>query len=134
MSGKFFLDSNIIIYAHTDLDTNKMEVAQRIITTEDTVLSTQVLQETANVLSKKFQFGWPDIQIVLNEVATNSMLHTNSLPTISDACRIAERYGFSFYDSLIIAAALECGCTSLLSEDLQDGQTIDGVLVIRNPF
>jgi predicted nucleic acid-binding protein len=47
---------------------------------------------------------------------------------------IAERYGFSFYDSLIIAAALETGCTTLYSEDLQYGQVIDGKLTIQSPF
>ena len=47
--------------------------------------------------------------------------------------RIRARYGFSFYDSLIVAAALEAGCTTLYSEDMQDGQRIEG-LTIRNPF
>lgn len=134
MNGKCFLDSNIIIYAHTDLDLRKQQVAQQVITNEDSVISTQVLQETANILFKKFQFAWPDIQTVLNEAATNNSLHINSASTINDACRFAERYGFSFYDSLVIAAAFESGCTRLLSEDLQNGQVIDNVLTIENPF
>lgn len=92
------------------------------------------MQETTNTLYKKFQFAWPDIRTVLNEAATNNSLHINSASTIDDACRIAERYGFSFYDSLIIAAALESGCTRLISEDLQNGQVIDNVLTIENPL
>lgn len=134
MNGKCFLDSNLIIYAHTDLDLRKQQVAQQVITNEDSVISTQVLQETANILFKKFQFAWPDIQTVLNEAATNNSLHINSASTINDACRFAERYGFSFYDSLVIAAAFESGCTRLLSEDLQNGQVIDNELTIENPF
>ena len=47
---------------------------------------------------------------------------------------MAERYRFSFYDALIVAAALESGCTTLFSEDLQDGQVIDQTLTVRNPF
>jgi predicted nucleic acid-binding protein len=47
---------------------------------------------------------------------------------------VAERYRFSFYDALIVAAALESGCTTLFSEDLQDGQVIDQTLTVRNPF
>jgi predicted nucleic acid-binding protein len=47
---------------------------------------------------------------------------------------IAERYGFSFYDSLIISSALQSGCTVLYSEDMQHGQKIDGQLLISNPF
>lgn len=54
--------------------------------------------------------------------------------TIILACSIAERYGFSFYDSLIIASALESDCTTLYTEDLHDGQVLEGVLIIRNPF
>jgi len=134
MNGKCFVDSHVIIYAHTDLDLRKQQVAQQIIASEDSTISTQVLQKTANTLFKKFQFAWPDIQTVLNEAANNNSLHVNLASTISDACRIAERYGFSFYDSLIIAAALESGCARLLSEDLQNGQVIDNVLTIENPF
>lgn len=134
MSAKSFLDSNIIIYAHTDLDLQKQQVAQQIIASEETIVSTQVLQETANTLFRKFDFSWPEIQTILAEASSNNLLHTNTAATISDACRLAERYGFSFYDSLIVAAALETSVTLLYSEDLQNGQVIDGTLTIKNPF
>lgn len=134
MSDKCFLDTNILIYAHTDLDLQKQQAAQKVIASENTCLSTQVLQETANVLFKKFQFDWPNIHIVLKEMIDYNDLHINSSSTISEACRIAERYGFSFYDSLIIAAALESECVVLLSEDMQHSIVIDGKLSIRNPF
>jgi predicted nucleic acid-binding protein len=51
-----------------------------------------------------------------------------------EAFRISERYQFSFWDSLIVAAALEAQCSILYTEDLQDGQIIDGILEIKNPF
>lgn len=57
-----------------------------------------------------------------------------ALETHDLGLQIAERYGFSIYDALIVAAALRAGCRTLYSEDLQDGQTIDGRLVVRNPF
>jgi predicted nucleic acid-binding protein len=50
------------------------------------------------------------------------------------ALRVAEAYGYGIYDALVIAAALEVGCETLYSEDLHDGQTIDGQVTIRNPF
>ncbi|MFN0176684.1 MAG: PIN domain-containing protein [Saprospiraceae bacterium] len=134
MSAKCFLDSNIIIYAHTDLDLQKQQIAQQIISNEESIVSTQVLQETANSLFRKFEFPWADIQPVLSEIANNNLLHTNTAVTVADACRIAARYGFSFYDSLIIAAALEANAELLYSEDLQDGQVIDGALTIKTPF
>ena len=64
MSDKRFLDTNVLIYAHTDLDLPKQKAAQQVIAFEDTCLSTQVLQGFANILFKKFQFAWPDIQTV----------------------------------------------------------------------
>lgn len=54
--------------------------------------------------------------------------------TIKRACQIADRYRFSFYDSLIISAALESNCTVLYSEDLHDGQVIEGTLTVKSPF
>ena len=62
----------------------------------------------------------------INPIAPTPELYQSGL-------RVQTRYGFSFYDSLIVAAALEAGCTTLYSEDMQDGQRIEG-LTIRNPF
>jgi predicted nucleic acid-binding protein len=71
---------------------------------------------------------------VASEAIQNNILHVNSDSTILEAFRIAERYGFSFYDSLIISAALESGCNTLYSEDMQHGQLIENRLKIVNPF
>lgn len=68
------------------------------------------------------------------KVAKTNNLHVNTNHTILMACQIADQYGFSFYDSMIISAALECGCGVLFSEDLQNGQMINGKLKIVNPF
>ncbi|HFC00930.1 MAG TPA: PIN domain-containing protein [Phaeodactylibacter sp.] len=132
--NKVFLDTNLPVYAHTNVDVPKQQKIQHIITTENTVISTQVFKEAANVLSKKFGFAWKDIQKVLQEMGQNNEVFINTLPTIRQACQIAERYGFSFYDSLVLAAALEAGCPILYSEDLQHGQIIGQGLTVKNPF
>jgi predicted nucleic acid-binding protein len=131
---KVFLDTNLLIYAHTNVDVPKQQKIQHIITAENTVISTQVFKEAANVLFKKFRFAWQVIQKVLQEMAQNNEVHTNTFATIQRACQIAERYGFSFYDSLVLAAALEAGCSVLYSEDLQQGQVIEQTLTVKNPF
>ena len=131
---KIFIDTNLVIYAHTNVDVPKQQKIQQIITAEHTLISTQVFTEAANVLFRKFKFTWQDIQKVLQEMGQNNEVYTNSLATIQRACQVAERYGFSFYDSLIVAAALEAGCTILYSEDLQNGQVIENVLKVENPF
>ncbi len=71
---------------------------------------------------------------MLQELQENSTLHVNASSTIERAIEIADRYRFSFYDSLILASALEAGCSFLYSEDMQNGQTIAEVLTIKNPF
>jgi predicted nucleic acid-binding protein len=131
---KVFLDTNLLIYAHTNLDTPKQHKIQSIISTEQTIISTQVFKEAANVLFKKFNFAWQDIQQVLLEMEQNNEVYTNTTTTIQSSCQIANRYGFSFYDSLIIASALEVGCSVLYSEDLQHGQVFDKELTVKNPF
>ena len=133
-NDKVFLDTNCIVYAHSDVDAKKQKIAQRIISELSPLISTQVLQETTNVLSKKFKHSWPDVSKVIAEIISNNSVHTNTTYTILSACNLADKYRYSFYDSLIIAAALECDCNILYSEDLHDGQTIDNKLKIINPF
>ena len=128
MNDSVFLDTNILVYAHTDLDTSKQSVAQKLIADSYSFISTQVLQESANTLNRKFKQSWNDIADVLADAAANNNLHVNTENTIRQACKIAAQYHFSFYDSMIISAALESNCTILFSEDLQDGQIIDGKL------
>ncbi len=135
MNDKVFLDTNILVYAHTDMDAVKQSTAQGLISSHNnTFISSQVFQELANTLNKKFKLHWPEVQNVLSDAKTNNNLFINSDATILKACELAQRYKFSFYDSLIIAAALECNCTTLYSEDLHNSQIIDGKLKIVNPF
>ena len=134
MKDSVFFDTNILVYAHTDLDTVKQSVAQKQIGVSRTYISTQVLQELGNVLHRKFKRSWSDVIKVLANAAANNNLHINNESTIRQACQLAARYGFSFYDSLIISAAIESDCTILYSEDLHDGQVIEGKVTVRNPF
>lgn len=129
-----FLDSNIIVYSYSSTELNKQEVARQLITDSNSFISTQVLQELCNIVTRKFRFSYGQAAAAVQECCQNNNLHTNTATTILQACQIADRYGFSFFDSLIIAAALESNCVLLYSEDLQDGQVIDGRLTVRNPF
>lgn len=134
MNGNLFLDSNVVVYAYSDDEQDKQAIARRLIKTPETFASTQVLQEFCNATRRRLKSEWPAIRAAIAELQFKLLIHTNTASTVEDALRVAERYGFSFYDSLIIAAALETGCTTLYSEDMQDGQVIDGKLEIKNPF
>jgi predicted nucleic acid-binding protein len=130
-----FIDSNIMIYAYSGTEKNKQQISRKLIKENYTVISTQVLQEIANTLSRKFKIDYSSIGQILHEcVLDNDILYLNRQDTIFKACTIAGQYQFSFYDSLIIAAALETNCRYLYSEDLQHKQTIDGSLTIINPY
>jgi predicted nucleic acid-binding protein len=132
---KAFIDSNVIIYAYSNSEKAKQQVAREIVKENYTVISTQVLQEMTNTLGRKYKLNYTAIKETLQEcIYSNNEVYTNQQQTILRACDIAARYQFSFYDSLIISAALESNCDILYSEDLQHNQLIDGVLTIINPF
>lgn len=134
MNDRVFLDSNVLVYAHTDIDDFKQSRAQQLITQNSSHISSQVIQELANTLSRKFKHPWKDVEKVLANSIKNNNLFINNEKTILEACGLADRYKFSFYDSLILSAALECECDLLFSEDLNNGQLIENKLKIVNPF
>lgn len=134
MSDKVFLDSNILVYSYSNSEIDKQEIARRLVADSNSFISTQVLQELCNIVTRKFKFSYEQATMAIKECCKNNNLHTNTENTILQACQIADRYGFSFYDSLIVAAAIESGCTILYSEDLHDGQVIDEKLTVKNPF
>jgi predicted nucleic acid-binding protein len=135
MKDKVFLDTNIVIYAYSTTDSNKQKTAKQLIMTGNTIISTQVLQEMINTFCGKLKVDYDIVKYLLQECIENvNHLAINSRLTIFLACDVAKRYGFSFYDSLIIAAALENNCTILYSEDLQHNQVIEQRLRIINPF
>lgn len=132
MDRRAFFDTNILIYAFAGNDT-RVQVAESLLSAGG-VVSVQILNEAANTLLRKFRFGWPRIRRILDAIVdTCPDPQPLSLPTHRAALRICERFGYSVYDGLIIASAIESGCTRLYTEDLQHGQTIDGLL-IENPF
>jgi predicted nucleic acid-binding protein len=134
MSDKFFLDSNILVYSYSNTEIDKQLIARKLISENNTYISTQVLQELCNLVTRKFKFDYIVAAALIEECSQNNNLHINTEVTVIEACKIADLYGFSFYDSLIITAALESGCSILYSEDLHDGQLIEGKLTVKNPF
>ncbi|MCU0361712.1 MAG: PIN domain-containing protein [Bacteroidia bacterium] len=134
MNDKIFLDTNILVYSYSYAEVEKQKIARELISENNSQISTQVLQELANTLIKKFKVSNTDVVNCLAECKNNTQVYINSEITIYKACEISAQYGFSFYDSLIIASALECDCAILYSEDLNDGQVIEGRLKIVNPF
>jgi predicted nucleic acid-binding protein len=138
MSGKRFVDTNILIYAH-DLDAGgKHERAAAILRnlweTGTGVISVQVLQEFyVNVTRKIPQPLAPAIARGLIAAYRAWHVEAPTAETVISASEIQERNQLSFWDSMILAAAAQAGAEILLSEDLSHGQVIEGIRV-ENPF
>jgi predicted nucleic acid-binding protein len=134
MTDKFFMDSNVLVYAHTDVNLAKQAIAQNIIEMQIPTISIQVLNEFSNVLHKKYKVEWSKILKLISEISGNTVIYENTFLTVSTAINLAIKTGYAYYDSQIIAAALDVRCTVLYSEDMQHGQIIEGRLKIINPF
>jgi predicted nucleic acid-binding protein len=122
------------VYSYSTSEVEKQSVARKLIADSNSFISSQVLQELTNIVTRKFKFTYHDAVNTINECCQNNNLHINTGTTIIEACNIALHYGFSFYDCLIIAAAIESNCSVLFSEDMSNGQIIDNKLKIVNPF
>jgi predicted nucleic acid-binding protein len=135
MSGKLqFLDTNILVYAYSEDDLEKRDVARNLMSSGEVVISTQVLQEFANISHRKLKVNWEEIQATIEELSCKIPVWINSDETVKKACQIAFKHSYSFYDSLIISAALESQSGVLFSEDMHGGQKVENQLEIVNPF
>ena len=132
MSGSF-IDTNIIIYSLSQ-DEVKQDIAISLLAKKP-VVSVQVLSETANVMRRKLGFDISSVKPVIERISNEcAMVLPLSITTLHDGLNLSERYGFSHFDSLIVASALEAGCTELYSEDMHNGLVVNQWLTIINPF
>ena len=133
MPAKPFLDTNVLIYAVAKNDARALK-AEALLASGG-VVSVQSLNEFVSVARRKLGMPWREVKesVELFCVLCPSPVSI-SFDTHKAALAIAEKYGYSIYDALVGSAALEAGCETLYSEDLQDGQIINRQLTIRNPF
>jgi len=126
MNDRFFIDSNVCLYFFDNDKPEKSSKAKELLTAVP-IVSTQVLAETANVLIKDFNFSKEDTRQSVCFIRNNSEVIQITPQLFDMVFEIFIRYKFSFYDSMIVAAALEANCSILYSEDMQHKQ------VIKNP-
>lgn len=134
MSGKAFLDTNVFVYMQSAPETEKRELCFQALDNFECAASTQVLNELCNVFLKKFNMSTEDIGQIIATVDSTCEISVVTLETVETALRLKERYGYSYYDSLILASALVCECDYLFSEDMSDGQIIEKKVEIVNIF
>jgi predicted nucleic acid-binding protein len=136
---KFFLDTNVLVYSFDPDQPRKSAIAEKLITRGLTsgfgVISYQVAQEFANVALRKFTdtISPAELERYAFRVLFPLMKVSSSAPLFLQALHLQSASNLSWYDSLIVSAALQTECGILYSEDLQHGQRFDQ-LVVQNPF
>lgn len=136
MNDKVFIDTNILIYSIDDADIKKQKKAQDIISElseNGGIISTQVLQEFYNIATKKLFISKEDAKPLIKSLSECFVVHKNTVNDILHAVEISIKTQFSFWDSLIIAAAISEDCAILYTEDLNSGQLVEGI-VLENPL
>ncbi len=139
MNAEAFIDTNVFIYRLERLDERKAAIAEEIIREGiekgNACISFQVVSETLNTVLRKAEI--PLDSDSAREYLESVLAPLYRVPATIDlyhrAIDVQARYGYGFYDSLIVAAALSEGCSRLYTEDLQDGQRIEGLTIV-NPF
>jgi predicted nucleic acid-binding protein len=126
-----FFDTNVLLYLLSKV-TAKADQAE-VLLASGGVVSVQVLNEFASVASRKLAMTISEIREILSTIRTVCIVKPLDIETHELGLDMAERYKFSIYDGLIVAAAMRAGCSNLYTEDLRQGQVIDQ-LTIRNPF
>jgi predicted nucleic acid-binding protein len=132
-----FVDTNIFVYAYEASEPQKNLIAQSLLkdcAADKTVkISAQVLNEFY-VTMERLDFSHQQIAQIITEIVDACSVSALSLATVERCLLLKEKYSYSWWDSMILAAALENNCTTVYSEDMQGGQVIEESLVIKNPF
>ena len=133
MSGaESFFDTSVLLYL-LSADAEKADRAEELLERSGAI-SVQVLNEFTAVAIRKLGLSFAEVREVLGTIRTVCVTHPLTIGHHDKGSEIAERYGFSFYDSVIIASALLAECKILYSEDLQHQQVIEKRLTVINPF
>ncbi|TWJ11122.1 PIN domain-containing protein [Geobacter argillaceus] len=134
MKGKVFFDSNLWVYLNSR--DPKAAVVSELVNSHFSriIVSSQVLGEIYHVLVRKGFTDKETAREIVSDLQESFIIAPVTSATVSSAVTLNIRHGYSYWDSLIIASALENGCTTLFSEDLHHTQRVDGRLAIINPF
>lgn len=131
----YFIDTNIWLYSFIQSqDMAKTEIAKGIIQNCEIVISTQIINEMCVNLIKKVYFSEGKIQNLIKSLYRKYTVFELSRDIFLEASKIRANHNFSFWDSIVVASAMDCDADYLMSEDMQDGFKIENKLKIINPF
>lgn len=134
MPDKVFVDTNVLVYFISAEEGKKINAKEVIFSSQEVYISSQVISEFISVCFSKELLGLEEIITLVNDLIEALRFSSVEESTIKKALQIKKDSKYSYWDSLIIASALENNCSILYTEDMQDGQVVDGNLSIINPF
>ena len=131
MKGKAFIDTNIFIYLYSEDESNKKALCIEHLENYACMTSTQAINELSNVFTKKWKLSATDIGNVISEIQQSCEIKLIGVDVITRALKIYEVYGHSYYDCLMLSSAILSNCDYIFSEDMHDGQKIDGLEIVN---
>lgn len=139
MPDRIFIDSNIWIYffleSTSPAEKEKYRKAVALISRLDSIfISTQVLNETANVLHRRYKFSLKSIEVCVKKILSICEVAILNEQNTLHALTLMRTYSFSFYDALIVSTAIGSSCRFIYSEDLHHNLNVENYLLIQNPF
>jgi predicted nucleic acid-binding protein len=134
-TAHYFVDTNVWLYALiVNDDAQKHQIAAEIVQGVNVVVSTQVINETCVNLLRKANLSETQLcDLIVSFYAKYEVIATEA-QVLLRASQLRAQYSLSFWDSLVVAGAIESGCNVLYTEDMQDGLTVEGQLTVVNPF
>lgn len=133
MNSLFFVDSNILLYSLDESDKRKQLISEKLLDANPCICS-QNISEFVNVITRRWKYSKADTALVLSAILKVCKLIHTPKHTLQHAIKLIDQYDFQIFDAIIVASALEAGCTTLYTEDMQHGLVVDKQLTINNPF
>jgi predicted nucleic acid-binding protein len=134
MSVKAFIDTNILVYLYSADQPDKRGAAINALSAYECHTSAQVLNEFAHVFSRKLKRPATEVLAAIDEIKAQMAVHGFSAETVERALSLRDQLNYHYFDCVIVASALEHGCPVLLTEDLDDGHVVNGMVRIKNIF
>jgi len=134
MNDNVFLDTNIFVYLYSEDEPEKQSIALAVLEQVHCSTSTQVINEFCSVCLRKLAMPVNEVLQSIREIVENCELRYIDMGTIQNALILKNKYGYTYYDCLVLASAILNDCKIIYSEDMQHNQLIEGKLRIINPF
>ena len=135
MPDKVFIDSNIIIYAYSVDELQKLTIARDLLDAHEIIfMSTQTINEFLNVTMRKKMLSKAQATKIVDELFSMFSVEPINQNIIQKALTLSEKYRYSYFDSLMLASALVAECSILYSEDMHHDHAVEKKLKIINPF